>query len=310
MPLKTQTIDFNQAHLAPKKSVLSLGGFDGIHLGHQALIQQLSLEAKKKKAPSCLCVFDPLPFQFLKGQSPFKRLFTIEETKELLQPFHLDFFCIIPFDLQFSKLSPEEFVRSFIIQQFDPVQIIAGYDFSFAYKREGDFSVLKSLADQFGFSVKQVEAYLYKTEPVSSSRIRKCLALAQMEELKALLGRPFSIQAPVIRGEGRGKKLGFPTANLQLKYKELPPFGVYGGRAKVFGTWHKAVVNIGQRPTFASSDPQVLVEIHVISADLDLYDQKLKLELDFFIREEQAFSNISELRQAIHRDIERALAFR
>lgn len=308
--MKTLFIDFDQAHLAPKKSVLSLGGFDGIHLGHQALIKQLLQSAERKKSPSCLCVFDPLPFQVLKKQGVFKRLFTIKETEELLKSFNLDFFCVIPFDLQFSKLSPEEFIRSFIVRQFDPVQIIAGYDFSFAYQRKGDFSVLNSLATQFAFSAKQLEALLYKGQPVSSSRIRKCLATAQMEELKCLLGRPFSIQAKVIRGESRGRKLGFPTANLRPENKELPLFGVYGGRVKLRDSWHKAVINIGRRPTFPESGALELVEVHIISSEFDLYDQVLTVELDCFIREEKSFSGVSELKKAIKQDIKRTLEFR
>ncbi len=308
--MKTQIIDLKRAHLAPKKSVLSLGGFDGIHLGHQAVLQRLLLLAKKKKAPACLCLFDPLPFQVLKKHSSFKRLFTIEETQELLQSFSLDFFCVIPFDRSFSKLKPEEFVRSFIMRQFDPIHIVAGYDFSFAHQREGNFSVLKGLADQCGFSAERVSACLYKDRPVSSSRIRQCLSLAQMEDIRALLGRPFSIQAQVVKGEGRGKKLGFPTANLQAPQKELPPFGVYGGKAKIAGSWRKAVVNIGRRPTFPSSNNsrQALIEAHIPSFEHDLYGQDLKIELDFFIRKERAFASASELQKAIERDIKAVLS--
>ena len=307
--MKTQLIDFSQARRAPKKSVLSLGCFDGIHLGHQSLIKKLVFEAKKRKAPSCLCLFDPLPFQALKGES-FKRLFTIEETKQLLEPFNLDFLCIIPFDHGFSKLSPSEFVHSFIVQQFDPVKMIVGYDFSFAHQRKGNFSILKKLANQHGFLAEQIEACLYKREPVSSSRIRKHLSLAQMDELKALLGRPFSIKAKVIRGSARGKKLGFPTANLQVIQKELPPFGVYGGKAKISSSWHKAVINIGKRPTFSGDNGPVLIEAHIISACFDLYAQDLEVQLDFFIRKEKAFSNVLELKSAIQQDIKRAESFK
>lgn len=307
--MKTQVIDFKQACLIPKKSVLSLGCFDGIHLGHQALIERLLLEANKKKAPSCLCLFDPLPFQVLKGKRIFKRLFTIEETKELLKPFDLNFLCIVPFNHKFSKLSPKEFVHSFIVKQFNPFKMIVGYDFSFAHQREGNFSVLKKLADKAGFSVEQIDVCLYKKEPVSSSRIRKCLALAQMEELKALLGRPFFIKSKVIKGDARGRKLGFPTANLQVKQKELPPVGVYGGRAKVADLWHKAVINIGRRPTFVTIEDSVLIEVHIISACFDLYAQDLEVELDFFIREEKAFSKVSDLKTAIKQDIQKALSF-
>ena len=167
----------------------------------------------------------------LKGQNSFKRLFTIEESKELLKPFALDFLCIIPFDHKFSKLKPKEFVDSFIIRQFDPIKIIVGYDFSFAYQRGGNFSILKKLAEESNFKVDQVPAYLYHGEPVSSSRIRKLLSLAEMQQVRTLLGRPFSIKGKVIKGKSIGRKLGFPTANLQIKQKEIPPLGVYGGRA-------------------------------------------------------------------------------
>ena len=307
--MKTQVIDFNQSRLSPKGLALSLGGFDGIHLGHQALLNRLFLTAKERKAPSGLCLFHPLPFQVLKGQKDFKRLLTIEETQELLKVFPLDFFCIIPFNQEFSKLNPKEFIHSFIVQHFDPVHILVGYDFSFAYQRRGDFSVLKNLAHPLGFSTEQTEAYLYEDKPVSSSRIRKCLSSARMEEVAALLGRPFSIQSRVIKGEARGRRLGFPTANLRLCQKELPPFGVYGGRAKAGNLWYKAVVNIGRRPTFVSSSRSILTEVHIISENLNLYDQDLKVELDVFIRKERIFPRVSELKSAIKQDIQKVLEF-
>ena len=285
-----------------------MGGFDGIHLGHQALIRRLLLSAKEKKAPSCLCVFDPLPFQFFNKKPPFKRLFNLEETQDILEPFGLDFLCVIPFNDKLSKLNPQDFIRSFIIKRFRPLHIVVGYDFTFAHQRAGDFSTLKNLAQKLGFSVERVEAFLHKKKPVSSSRIRKSLALSHLEELKKLLGRPFSIQSQVLKGEGRGKKLGFPTANLQAQNKELAPLGVYGGKAQVESQWHPAVINIGQRPTFASKKPSLLTEAHILFANLDLYGQTLKLELDFFIREEKAFSGVSALKKAIKQDIEQVLS--
>lgn len=306
--MKTQSIDFNKADLSPKGSVLSLGGFDGIHPGHQTLIQELVREAGRRKASSCLCVFDPLPFQFLRDLRPFKRLFTIEETEELLRPFGLDFFCIIPFNQSFSRLCPEDFVSSFIVPHFAPVQIIAGYDFSFGHKREGGFFLLKKLAGGHGFSARQISARRRGDQPISSSRIRKCLLSAHIEELKSLLGRSFSVQGRVLSGDGRGRKLGFPTANLQPEQKELPPFGVYGGRAKTEDLWHKAVINIGCRPTFALKGGPCLVEVHILSGELDLYGENLTVELDFFIRKEKAFSTDIELKTAIERDIEKVLA--
>ncbi len=306
--MKTQIINFNQCP-APRKSVLSLGCFDGIHLGHQTLIKKLLSSARQKQSSSCLCLFDPLPFQVLKNQNS-KRLFTIKETIQLLEPFNLDFLCIIPFNHEFSKLSPEEFIHSFIVQKFDPAKMIVGYDFSFAHQRKGNFSVLKKLADQAGFSVERVEAYLYKKEPVSSSRIRDCLKAAQMEEVKAMLGQAFFIKAKVIKGSARGRNLGFPTANLHIEQKELPAFGVYGGRAKVSNSWHKAVINIGRRPTFPKDSPSIFVEVHIISAQFDLYTKDLEVQLDFFIREEQTFPSLSALKSAIVQDIEKTLSIK
>ena len=302
--MKFQFIDLNRADLSPKGSVLSLGGFDGIHLGHQLLIKQLVEASKKKQAPSCLCLFDPLPFQFLKGEA-FKRLFTIQELKEFLKKFNLDFLCIIPFDNNFSRLSSTEFIQSILIPHFNPQHIVIGYDFSFSYQKQGNFSILNSYGKKLGFSVEQVEPFLYKGKPISSTRIRKHLSLADMKEVKSLLGRSFSIQSQVVRGDGRGKKLGFPTANLKPNQKELPPLGVYSGRAQIQNRWQKAVINIGCRPSFDGS--QIFVEAHIPSIDWDIYNQTLKLELGQFIRKERIFSNSSDLKAQIKQDIQTAL---
>ena len=304
--MKTKFIDLGQQDLKLKNSVLSLGSFDGIHLGHQSLIKKLIAVSKEKQAPSCLCLFDPLPFQVLKGKKVFKRLFTIQELEDLLKSFNLNFLCIIPFDKKFSKLSSKEFVHSVLISHFKPAHIIVGYDFSFSYQREGNFSVLQSYGKEHGFSVERLAPYLYKEKPISSSKIRKYLALADMEQVKTLLGRPFSIQSQVVKGDGRGKKLGFPTANLKPKGKELPPFGVYSGRAQIQKTFKPAVINIGIRPSFKAS--QSFVEAHILDFEGNLYGQILKLELDFFIRKEQNFSKISDLKRKIKQDIQIALA--
>ena len=246
--MKTQVIDFNRPDLSPKKLFLTLGGFDGIHLGHQSLIKKLVERAKAKRASSALCLFDPLPFQVLNNQDSFKRLFTISELESILQPFGLDFFLIVPFTKEFSRWSPSDFIRSFLIHHFNPLFVLLGYDFSYAYKKKGSFATFKDYENFF--AVEQAPALLYKKQPISSSRIRENLFKGNMPELKALLGRAFSIESKVIKGNGRGKKIGFPTANLQLQKKEYPPFGVYAGQAVLRGKSYRAVINIGVRPTF------------------------------------------------------------
>ena len=237
----------------PQKSVLSLGGFDGIHLGHQKLIQCIREFALRENAPSGLCLLEPLPFQVLRRKSgeTFRRLFTVEETVEILRPLGLDFLCILPFDIQFSRLSPKEFVYSFLLKTFNPLRFVAGYDFSFAHKKRGNFSLLRRLALKGGFSVQQVSALKFASDgPVSSSQIRKHLLEAEIKQVGSLLGRDFSIRGKVKKGRAVGRKLGFPTANLHIKGKLLPPPGVYSGKVHLGKAQYKAAINIGKRPTF------------------------------------------------------------
>ena len=222
-----RVIDFQQSLSLGQNTVLSLGGFDGIHLGHQKLIERLKAKALEKKALSCLLLLDPLPFQVLKGLA-FKRLFTIKETRKLLEPFGLDALCLVPFNKALAGLSPQEFINDFLKRCFAPLALLVGYDFRFGKGRAGDFALLKQLAP---FEIERFQAVQQKGSPVSSSRIRELLAQADMEGVRRLLGRPFSLEAQVIKGEGRGRALGFPTANLKPdEAKSLPPAGVYAGR--------------------------------------------------------------------------------
>ena len=300
--MENKIIGIRKLDSSLKNSVLSLGGFDGIHLGHQALIQRLIESSKQRAGKSCLCLFDPLPFQVLNGEREFKRLFTIPELSAVLEEFDLDFLCVMPFDGHFSKLSSQEFIQSVLLSHFDPLHIVVGYDFSFSYQKEGNFSVLQSYGKELGFSVEKVEPFLHKGQPISSSRIRKHLSLAEMKEVRALLGRPFSIQSRVLKGEGRGRELGYPTANLQPENKDLPPWGVYSGKVQIQKKSYPAIVNIGCRPSFDSS--QRLVEVHILSFKRDIYGQILKVELDNFIREERKFSRHLDLKRQIRRDIQ------
>ena len=304
--METRFIDLKKADSSLKRSILSLGGFDGIHLGHQALIQKLIGASKERQAPSCLCLFDPLPFQVLKGEKTFKRLFTIPELESLLADFKLDFLCIMPFSACFSKLSSKEFIQSVLAPQFDPLHIIIGYDFSFSYQKEGNFSILQSYGSQLGFSVEKVDPYLYEGEPVSSSKVRKRLSLADMKGVKTLLGRAFSIQSKVLRGDGRGRKLGFPTANLRPTNKELPPWGVYSGTVQIQKDSYPAIVNIGCRPSFGAS--YSLVEVHIPSFERDIYGEIVTVELENFIRKEKEFSKVSDLKRQISQDIQTAFS--
>ncbi len=305
--------------------VLTIGCFDGIHLGHQSLIRALKAEAQSLKAKSCLCLLDPHPQKTLNPGGGFQRLCAVKETETLLRPWGLDYFGIINFTRKFSQTPPEDFLRLFVKPRLKPKKIIAGHDFSFGAGGSGDFRLLKRLGRELGISARQIPPALYKKEPVSSSRIRRALTLGRMELAAAMLGRPFSIRGPVKKGEGRGSRLGFPTANLCLKGKFLPKKGVYAakaqiikkggrGRGRPLGLWRKAAVNIGCRPTFRSARPaEALAEAHIIreSADpaaiSDLRGAELELDLIRFLREERAFAGPEALKRQIKKDLQETL---
>ena len=308
--MKTLWIDWNKPELSPKNLTLSLGGFDGIHLGHQFLIKKIVQKAQENKTASALCIFDPLPFQVLRVIKPFKRLLTVPEMENLLLKLGLDYFCIIPFNKKVSKIKPKDFMDSFLMPHFQAHHILVGYDFSFAHKKEGDFSFLNYHQKKYGFTVEKASTFLHKGQVVSSSLVRKHLKQGNIKEANNLLGYPFFIESKVIKGEGRGKKLGFPTANLKLNHKEQPCFGVYKAAVKIKDHkdlnkhFYKAVVNIGCRPTF-NKNREVLVEVHIPEISQNLYGKNLKIELEDFIRKERAFKNFEDLKKQIEKDIKK-----
>lgn len=306
--MKTIHLIANHQEQIHEEVCLSLGCFDGLHLGHQQILQALQKTAQQKKLASCLCIFRPHPLQILKPELEFKTLFTTTEMQELLQSCSLDYLCVMPFDLAFSKLSASDFV-SFITKKFKKVSdLIVGYDFSFGNNREGDFEVLNRASQTYGFKGHQISAFCHNKDIVSTSRIKNKLQSGMVLEANALLGYSFFIQALVIKGDGRGRTIGFPTANLQLhKDKFLPKRGVYQVQVEVDNKIKKAVMNLGYRPSF-KKDSQISLEVHIPSENLDLYGKTLKVEILSYIREEQAFSSFSELQSQIQADISKALS--
>ena len=294
---------------APQNGVISLGCFDGIHLGHQKIISVMKAQAREKNLRTALYVFFPHPFQILKPEQTFKRLFSLSELKHILETYSLDFFGMIPFSKDFSQLSPKEFVHSFIVPQFQPEVMVVGYDFSFGHNREGCISDLKTFGKAGGFRVVQTPVQIVDGKPVSTSRIKEALSLGQMERVRQLSGRPFFLIAQVVKGQGRGRKLGYPTANLLLpEDKSLPKKGVYSA-----WVWlrkkekYPAAINIGYKPTF-SDLKELTAEVHIIKGSFEnLYPQTLRVEIPSFLREEKVFKSSSELQAQIQQDVKLAL---
>ena len=269
----------------------------------------MKTQAQKRNLKTALYLFYPHPFQVLNPGKPFGRLLSLRELKPILKTCPLDFFGIIAFSKGFSRLSPKEFIRSFIGPQLRPKVVVAGYDFSFGRRRLGHISDLKSFGKEENFEVIQAPVHLVSGGPVSTSRIKEALSLGQVEEANHLLGRPFFLRAPVVKGQGRGRELGYPTANLSVaKDKFLPKKGVYSARIRWKNQKNQpAVVNIGCRPTFGDSK-EVMVEAHILSEPVEnLYRRTLKVEIHSFLREERAFKDSAGLRKQIQKDIRKSL---
>ena len=313
--MKRIEVDFLNPALSPKECAVTLGCFDGIHLGHQEIILQLKKEAQKKGLKAALYVFHPHPQIVLNPQSNFKKLFTLQEIETLLRPFELDFFGLIPFNLKISRWSPEEFITSFLIPHLNPRLWVAGYDFAFGAQREGQFSHAKSFAKTLNFEVQQIPPVLKQGEPVSTSRIKKLLISGCIEQANKLLGREFFFSGTVIKGEGRGQKLGYPTANLLLEGdKIMPKRGVYSVQVHFQKKWHPGVMNIGLRPTFRQKSEKKILnkkqfhfEVHIINKSFHLYDKRLCVKLQNFLREERVFSGKDDLKLQIQKDIQKTL---
>ena len=312
--MKKIQLDFSNPSIPPKGCAVTLGCFDGIHLGHQKIICNLKKEALKRKLKTALYMFYPHPQTVLAPEKKFKRLFTLEETQSILEPFGLDFFGVIPFDLRLSKWSPEEFVSSFIVPYLKPRFIVVGYDFSFGSQRQGNVSHLKSLGQNWDFEVQQIPPLSKQGEPVSTSRIKRLLSEGSIRKANALLGREFFFSGTVVRGEGRGRKLGYPTANLSPPGKLILKNGVYSIQVCFQKVWHKAVLNIGLKPTFfpksikkATSIGKISFEVHIIHGNFNWYGQNICVKVHRFLREERAFNKISSLKAQIQKDIQETL---
>ena len=304
--MKTFWVKWDKPSLSPKNLCLSLGGFDGVHLGHQSLIKRVVQQAKRNKVKSALLVFDPLPFQVLKNIKPFKRLLTLNEMSNFLSQLGLDYFCIMPFNKKISKIEAKNFVESFLIPHFKPQHIVLGYDFSFAHQKKGNFLFLKPYQKKYGFGLEEAPAFQLEKQVISSSLIRQHLKQAEIRQVNKQLGYSFFIEATVQKGEGRARELGFPTANLVDESKQKPCFGVYKATVKIENSpkKHKALVNIGCRPTFYKNK-KVLVEAHILNFNQDLYGKNLKLELKDFVRKEKKFKSSEDLKKQILKDIKK-----
>jgi riboflavin kinase/FMN adenylyltransferase len=288
-----------------KKAVLTIGNFDGVHIGHQALFHEVIETAENIDGTSIAMTFDPHPIRVLKqnGHPPLITLY--EQKAELIERTHIDVLICIPFTREFAALSAEEFVRDLLVGKIGMQAIVVGNDYSFGKNREGNIDLLKTYASRYGFEVivadwiKMSKGF---AERISSTKIRQLVTDGLMEQAEKMLGRYYQIRGRVVTGRDRGGKLlGIPTANINLHDELCPKIGIYAVTGECRGKPFKGVANIGYSPTF--KDYEFTVEVHIFDFDDNIYDEKIRVNFIKRIRDEIKFSNISELIDQIKKDI-------
>lgn len=293
--------DIQDIHL--QNSWITIGSFDGVHLGHQQIIKQITAGAHQAGVPAVVLTFYPHPSVVLRGPRPGLYLTMPEEKASLLGSLGVDIVITYPFDRQVAETSPRDFIQK-LHQHLHFQQLWVGYDFALGRDRAGDIPYLRSLGEEFGYQVQVVNAVQAEGETVSSSRIRKHLEAGEIDTANQLLGRPFTITGKVIPGDGRGKTIGVPTANIEIPPERvIPQAGVYACRAFWQGEAYPAVTNVGVRPTFESEPVPPRVEAHIMDFSHDLYGDLVSLEFVARLRAERRFESIDALVAQIQQDI-------
>jgi len=295
-----------------ERAVLTVGNFDGFHVGHQRIVATVTARARACDGQAAVYTFEPHPRKVLQPEHAPRLLTTLEQKLELFEAAGVDVAIVEPFDREFARLPAERFVHEVLHERIDPIEVYVGYDFRYGRDREGSMRTLTELGPHLGFSVTIVPEVKLGRRDVNSTRIRELLEQASVEEAGLLLGRPYRIRGRVVPGDRRGRTLGFPTLNLDAENEVLPQTGVYAGHVRfldegspaahsVFG----AVTNVGRRPTFGGS-PRVLTEAHLLDFAAEAYGRRIEVTFEHHLRAEQRFPDVDALRAQIAADAELA----
>jgi len=289
---------------AQQGCVLTIGNFDGVHLGHARVIAALVEKAKKYQCISAVMVFEPQPQELFSPETAPARLSRLRDKYIQLKKLGVDQLICINFNVKFAQSSAQHFIEQILVARLAIKHLIIGDDFRFGHKRHGDFSLLKVAGEQFGFSVTDTATYKLADCRISSTEIRKALEQNDLSTAEQMLGRPYSIVGRVFHGDKRGRQLGFPTANVLLNRLVSPVSGVYVVQVKTEQTQYYGVANIGSRPTVNGIRQQL--EVHIFNFNDNLYGQTIEVILLTKLREEQKFASVVELTAQIAKDSDQA----
>jgi riboflavin kinase/FMN adenylyltransferase len=287
--------------------VLTIGSFDGVHLGHQAILAQVVRAAHARGAAPAALTLRPHPRVFFSPDNPPLLLTSDAKKADLLSEAGMDLLFYLAFTEAIATLSPAEFVKQIIVEKCCACELIVGHDFRFGRNAAGDFQFLQKVASEYGLAVQEVEPVLVDGHRVSSTRIRQLLDEGDLDRVEALLGRPYSLRGEVVSGSGIGRKLGFPTANLAPHHTALPADGIYAAEAIMNGARHVAAVNVGYAPTVERNTR--VVEAYLLDFNEDIVDQDMEIVFYKRLRAEKSFENHAALTAAIERDVDGVRAF-
>ena len=295
--------ELNSVH---QKVCVAIGVFDGVHLGHQQVIRQAMADAEQHEGLAVVITFDRHPNTIVAPDRVPSLIYSLPQKLRAIESLHADTALVLRFDEPFSKQTGEQFIRG-LIRDFNGIHsICVGSTFTFGYKRSGNVALLSKLGEELRFIVHGLSALSLDGHVVSSTRIREAIRTGQLDAASQMLGRAYSLAGPIVSGDQVGRKLGFPTANIDTTGLVLPPNGVYAVHAHVRGKSYRAALNIGYRPTLVNPLPQLRVEAHLLDFDGDLRGQEMEISFVEKLREEQKFPSLDALRIQITRDLEAA----
>jgi len=285
-----------------RATVIAMGNFDGVHLGHRAIFRRLTDAARDKGVPSCALTFFPHPLKVLRPDVAPTMIQSLEDRLAHIEEAGVDYLVVVPFTLDLAGVSADDFVVDYLLRRLRCSSLFVGNDARFGRDREGDVALLRRYSDEGEFELNLVNAVEIEGDRVSSSKIRRFITAGEMESAERMIGRPFSICGEVVSGEGRGATLGFPTANVLADGETRPRQGVYACRTEVDGEALAAAVHLGPIPTFASDRP--VLEAHLLDFKGELVGRRLRIDFVRFLREIRKFDDAEDLKDQIARDVE------
>ncbi|RQW85345.1 MAG: bifunctional riboflavin kinase/FAD synthetase [Geobacter sp.] len=284
-------------------AVVTVGNFDGVHLGHRAIFKKISQSAAESGGVSVVVTFAPHPLKVLAAERDFRLITTYAEKERLIAESGIDVLVIVPFTREFSAVPAEVFVRNILVGSIGMRSLVVGFDYVFGRNREGNVSLLRRLGEELGFTVDVLDQVGNSETGFSSSMVREMISAGDVRGVLPLLGRYFSVGGEVVHGFHRGKQLGFPTANIEVEEDLLPKPGVYAVKVEGDGWVCDGACNIGNNPTFYGSS--VTVEAHLLDFDADLYGSRLRVYFVERVRDEREFTDVFSLQEAIRNDVAR-----